>query len=102
MADDRRLAWVLRLCHMVSRNRCMFGACIVMGSYETEICAFAVLRAGPPSIMSYPERCATWKVRSSKYLIQSNWIVHSLSIVPCDLLIAVVRVFFSLGLVGIL
>ena len=79
----------------------MFGACIMMGSLEAEICAFVALRADSSRIMSHPKRCPAQKVRSSKYPIQSNWIVDCISIVPHNPSIAVGRVFFSLGLVGI-
>ena len=79
----------------------MLGGCIVTGSLEAEICAFAALRAGAARIMSHPKKSATQKVGSSKYPIQSNWLVDSLSIIPRDPLIAVVSGFFSLGLVGI-
>ena len=59
MAADRNLACVLSLCHTVSGYHCMFDGCIVMGSLEAEICAFAAHRAGSHRIMSHPERCAT-------------------------------------------
>ena len=77
----------------------MIGSYIVTGSLEAEICAFTALKAGSTKIMSHPERCATQKMLSSRYQIQSNWIVHSLLIVRDDPLIVVVRVFFSLSLV---
>ena len=80
----------------------MLGGCIVTGSLEAEICTFAERTAGSPRIMSHSERCATLKVRSSKYPIHSNWMVHSLLIVSQDPLIAEVSVFISLGPVSIL